>query len=339
MIRLLPWLWAALLRLLGVRRGQSEQPSVSPLLLLQNHVDALRGDMNVQLGEIRKTLTDTQEGVGNRLQETTKAMGDVREGLGKLEGATAQILEVGQGVRRLEDVLRPPGLRGSLGETLLEQMLSQILPKELYDTQYRFSTGEAVDAIIRLPAGILPIDSKFPLDAFRDMISTEDENERHKRRRDFQNAVKGQVEDISRKYIRPDEGTLDIAFMYIPAENVYYEVILRDEDNLGLVNHCHEFRVVPVSPTSFYGHLQALVTGFRGLRIEENARVVLGALDQLRGDLSRFEGDFGTLGNHVRNAYNKYQDAQQDLATFSRRLEGIERLPGAAEKQLPPPEP
>ena len=340
MFRLLVWLWSALLRLLGIHRDGVQKISTDPLFLLQQEMHALRAQMDTQLGELRTTLNTTQEGVGTRLFEATKTIGEVKEGLGKLEGATTQILEVGQGVRRLEEVLKPPSLRGPLGELLLENMLADILPKDFYDIQYRFRDGETVDAIIRLPNGVLPIDAKFPLDAFRDMITTEDENERRNRRRDFQRAVRGQVEDIAKKYIRPDEDTLNLAFMYIPAENIYYEVILRDQDRLGLLDHCLQYRVFPVSPLSFHAYLQALLIGFRGLRLEENARVVLGALSQLRGDLSRFESDFGILGTHVKNAHNKYQDTQKDLEIFSRRLEGVERLPAGPDRQslLPPSE-
>ena len=323
--------------MLGVRHGRPQEVAVNPVLLLQMEIQALRTDIGAQMGEFRNTLSTAQEGVGTRLLDNTKAIGEVRESLGKLEGATARILEVGQGVSRLEKVLRPPSLRGSLGEFLLEELIAQILPKEYYEMQYRFGSGEIVDAVIRLPVGLLPVDAKFPLDAFQDMISCDNQDERRRRRKDFQNAVKAQASDIAKKYIQPDENTLNLAFMYIPAENVYYEVILRDKDDAGLLKHCSQCRVFPVSPMSFYAHLQALAIGLRGLRIEENVQVVLNMLEQLRGDLTRFEGDFEVLGTHVRNANNKYQDAQHRLALFSNQLGNIERLPADSDQQTPLP--
>ena len=336
MLHLLDWLRAFFRRLLGVGGDGRKPPSIDPVMLLQQEMHSLRSDLDSRFGQLQTSMNTTQENIGTRLLQTSSTIGEVKQGLAKLEGATAKILEVGQGVRRLEELLKPPSLRGSLGEFLLEELIGQILPKDLYKMQHRFNSGETVDAIIRLPAGDLPVDAKFPLDAFRDMTTSQDEEEKRKRRRDFHNAVRRQVEDIAQKYIRPDEGTLELALMYIPAENVYYEIVLRDEDGLGLLDHSLKHRVFPVSPLSFYAHLQALAFGLRGLRIEQNARMVLETLSRLRSDIDSFEGDFNVLGSHVRNAYNKYQDAQQGLNTVARKLETIEQLPTTSQQPTLP---
>ncbi len=240
--------------------------------------------------------------------------------IGGLSKATEQMLEVGRTINSLEDLLKPPKLRGGMGETLLEELLAQILPPEFYIFQYGFKSGEKVDAVVHLGDGFVPVDAKFPLESFRRMASIEDEKMRKTERKLFIRQIKIHVDSIAQKYILPDEGTYDFALMYIPAENVYYEAIIKDEDGEGLFPYAMQKRVIPVSPNSFYAYLQVIVRGLRGLKIEERAKEIMTQLSRLQDDEERFKKEFETLGTHITNARNKYDDAYRKLNSFEDKL-------------------
>jgi len=176
----------------------------------------------------QKSNQDIVDALSRRMQEiddsSRKSFERLSGSLGELSKATEQMLEVGKTINSLEDLLKPPKLRGGMGETLLEELLAQILPAEFYRFQYSFRSGETVDAIVNLGEGIVPVDAKFPLESFRRLISIEDEKQQKSERKVFIRQIKAHVDMIAMKYILPDEGTYDFALMYIPAENVYYEL-------------------------------------------------------------------------------------------------------------------
>jgi len=295
------------------------------------------GSVTSQLGQVTTHLSErlkesaeliqkTNEVVGERLDRTARAVGDVQGGLARLDEATRRMIEVGQNINSLQQILQPPKLRGGFGETLLENLLSRIFPREYYMLQHVFRTGATVDAAIRIGDGLVPVDAKFPLENFKKMVEESEEEKRKGARRAFVRDVKGHVADIARKYILPDEGTFDFALMYIPAENVYYETIIKDEGSDGegsLSDFALQQRVIPVSPNSFYAYLQAIVLGLKGLRVEKNARDIMVHLSRLQGDLRRFREDFIVLGKHVGNARNKYEEAQAALTRLETKLEGM----------------
>ncbi|MBI1979327.1 MAG: DNA recombination protein RmuC [Elusimicrobia bacterium] len=187
--------------------------------------------------------------------------------------------------------------------------------------QHVFKDGSAVDAIIRLKDGLIPIDAKFPLDNFRRMIESKDDKEQKDLRKEFVRNVKKHIETISQKYILPDEGTLPFALMYVPAENVYYEMIIRtgwEDDNFDLYAYATRKHVFPVSPNSLYPYLMTLSLGLRGLKIETRTKEILSQLARLNSDLGRFTNDFKLVGGHLSEAGKKYADATKRLE----RLEG-----------------
>ena len=198
----------------------------------------------------------------------------VSEKLGELSKTSEQIHEVGKNIATLQEILRPPKLRGGLGEQFLGELLSQILPSEFFTLQYTFSSGERVDAVVRLGEKLVPIDSKFPLDNFKRIIECKTDEERKAYQKTFYRDVKKHIDDIASKYILPQEGTYDFALLYIPAENVYYETITKDEsfgEEKGILNYALKKKVIPVSPNSFYAYLQVIVLGLKGLQIEKDA--------------------------------------------------------------------
>jgi len=245
--------------------------------------------------------------------------------------ATQEIKELGQSVSKLEEMLQAPKLRGGLGELLLEDLLKQVLPNGSYEMQYAFKNGQKVDAIIRTSGGLVPVDAKFPFENFRKMLEGSSDQEKRTAQRAFHADVKKHIDAIASKYIRADEGTFDFALMYIPAENIYYETIIKD-DLLGEHESLHSYsiqkHVVPVSPNSFYAHLMVIALGFKGLLIEKNAREIQQYLQRLVTELKKFTGLFETLGMQLNNAKNNFEKADKQLASFTDRLEGIQAEPG-----------
>ncbi|HEY4667155.1 MAG TPA: DNA recombination protein RmuC [Anaerolineales bacterium] len=272
-----------------------------------------------------------------KLQEgTVESFGRIQQSMGALTEAGRKMEAVAEEVAGLSDLLKVPKVRGGVGELLLGDLLAQMLAPEQFRINHSFRSGERVDAVIKLQAGLVPVDAKFPLESFQRAIAAEDDAVRSKHKREFARALKGHINDIARKYILPDEGTFDFALMYIPAENVYYETIIRDEalgDEGGILTHALEKHVIPVSPNSFFAYLQAIALGFRGLQIEKRAKEIMGFLDRLAGDLARFRADYEVLGGHLDNARKKYDEADKRLGRFEEKLGGVRdpdsQLPGA----------
>jgi len=207
-----------------------------------------------------------------------------------------------------------------MGETLLENLLAQILPKDYFSTQYRFQSSDAVDAVIRLGGHLVPIDAKFSLENFQKMQDAQDEAQKSAFRKKFTQDLKNRIDEIAAKYILPQENTFDFAFMYIPAENVYYELIIKED----ALSYSLSKRVIPVSPNTLYAYLQVVCLGLKGLKVEENAKNILKGLSALSVDMNKFKDDFNTLGSHLSNAKGKYDDSQKRLERFSEKLASIE---------------
>jgi DNA recombination protein RmuC len=228
------------------------------------------------------------------------------------------MLERAKDLARLEQALRPPKARGGFGELLLENLLRDRLPPSAYEMQYTFDSGERVDAIVRADRTI-PVDSKFPLDNYIRLSDAETDDERQLAERQFGRDVKQHIDAIAAKYIRPDEGTYDFAFMYIPVEGVYYELACGKTG--ALLAYAHERRVFPVSPTTFTAYLQVIALGLRGMKIEEHAHEVMAYVADLRRDFDRFADDFEKVGTHLGHAHSKYHDAGKRLDKFGTKLE------------------
>jgi DNA recombination protein RmuC len=333
---------AALWRVAGrLKDLEAARRSDESLLLLQREIETTRGEARqVQadtLGAVRQELTafstqmtaqmgQVRTGVTLELQHVSHAMGSVQGSLGKLGEVTQRVFDIGKDIAGLEQILRSPKVRGGLGETFLEGLLGQMLPREHYDLQYSFATGDRVDAVVRIGGRLVPIDAKFPLENFRRLLDETDDDKRRALRRAFGRDVKARVDEIAKRYILPDEGTFDFALMYIPAENVYYEIIVKDDTSEAdsPATYAMGRHVIPVSPNSLYAYLQVIVLGLRGLAIEKDAREIQARLTRLRGDVDKFRDSFDVVGKHLTNARNKYDDAAAGLDRVEAKLEGIE---------------
>jgi len=295
-------------------------------------IEYLRQSLERLSDSLSRSLNETTRSMNQRLDNTQRTIGEVQRSLGELQQATREMQQMGRDIRHLQEALRAPKFRGGIGELMLGDLLSQILPPEHYQLQYRFPDGAAVDAVIRLSSGLVPVDAKFPLANFPGAVEQGAEDRWRQKRRDFLRDVRKHISDIAEKYIRPEEGTFDFALMYIPAENVYYETIIRTEDDndASLFSYAISKRVIPVSPNSFYAYLQTILLGLKGMRIEQYARDILSHLGSLRADLERFAETFATMGHHLDNLSKKYAEGDKRLAGLQQRLATFERLPPAA---------
>jgi DNA recombination protein RmuC len=304
-------------------RAQLQESFTNQSQLVNQQLGQLTVHVNQQLTTVAKQLQEATGQIGNRLDHSTKVFGDVRDRLGSLAEATKQVQDVGKEIADLQKILKAPKLRGQMGELFLNDLLLQLLPPSYVSLQHRFKSGEAVDAAVRFSQGLVPIDAKFPLENFKRIIDAPSDDEGKKARKQFASDVKKHIDAIAVKYIVPDEGTFDFAMMYIPAENVYYEMIIKDEAATAdkqLSAYALSRRVIPVSPNSLYAYLQVILWGLRGLQVEKSARVIMTQLDALKSDLNKFCGLFDTMGTHLTNAGSKYQEASRQLDHFTDKL-------------------
>ena len=283
--------------------------------------------------------SDAQTKMANELKNTRDQISQIQRQLGEVQQAGKQMSQTAQ---TLEGILGGAKSRGSLGEVTLERLLEDSMPSSQYEMQYRFSSGEAADAVIKLrDKKLMAIDSKFPLDAYR-RISTEGEEAR----KAFAVAVKGHADAITRKYIVPDESTLDVALMFVPSESVYGE-LLQTADSKGqpLDAYCRDKKVIAVSPNTLYAHLCVIAMGMRGMQIEENAKRLFASLSGMEKQMKTFSEVFEKLGTHLKNAQQSYGEADKRFEKAQNTLDGmlgdgtVDVLPQSLMAELPfPPE-
>ena len=340
------WIAAAVVAILGAvgifvalksrgvadARGEALRKEMQSLLAAQSQATAaqisqLAQSLSAQLGQVTQQVqsgmasvgtiaSSAQKAVSEQLQASTQMLTSVHQQIGEMQQAGH---ELSAAAKQIEDVLGGAKTRGTLGEVALDRILADTLPRASYETQFRFSTGEVVDAVVRLSDKLLPIDSKFPLDGYRRLLDQGEEC-----RKDFSQAVRLHAESISKKYILPAEETLDIALMFVPSEGVYYE-LLRSVDGKGmpLDEYCRTRCIVPVSPSTLFAHLKIIFLGLRGMQIEENAKKLLGSLSGLKRQMDNFGEVYERLGTHLRNAQQSYADADRKLERARASLEEL----------------
>jgi DNA recombination protein RmuC len=278
---------------------------------VDGRLQAITATMDRRLGEL-----DTK--VDRRLEHAAKQTNAIHRQLGEVGQATSQMAEQAKELSQLQQILRPPKARGGFGELLLENLLRDRLPPTAFELQYGFAGGERVDAAIKVDR-IVPIDSKFPLDNFERMTAAENDIERQQFEKLFARDVKSHVDAIASKYIRPDEGTYDFAFMYLPSEAIYYELACGRTG--ALLAYANEKRVLPVSPTTLTAYLQVIVLGLKGLQIEQHAHEVMAYCAQLQKEFGKFKDDFELVGTHLDRAQKKFLESEKHLGKFETKLE------------------
>lgn len=308
--------------------------------LLQSQAQSMGGQIGQltqsvtqQLGQVQQALQQGVADTGNRVADAHRAMADQLARLGQELG---QVQEAGRQLSSaagtMQSILGGAKTRGMLGELTLERLLADTLPQTSFEMQYRFSTGSAVDAILRVDDKLVPVDSKFPLEAYRRLSESGEDA-----RKEFAQAVRKHADSIAEKYILPAEGTLDYALMFVPSESVYYELLMTEDARVGqLSEYCLRQRVIPVSPNTLYAYLGVILLGLRGLQIEENARKLLESLEGLKKQLDGFADVYEKLGTHLRNAQQSYVDAEGKLERAQVSLDSMTQgaLPEVAPKSL-----
>ena len=321
---------------LSAVRQEMQTSLAAQLQAVAGQLNHLMQSVTQQLGQVRQELmtgvtstgqlhADAQRDVAKQLKSSTDALVQMSQKVGEMQ-QTSQ--DLSKATQTLQSVLGGAKTRGTLGEVTLERLLADALPQAAYATQYRFaSTGAIVDAIVRSGERLLPIDSKFPLEAYRRLAEEGDEA-----RRDFSVAVRKHADSIADKYILPDEHTFDYALMFVPSESIYYELLMTEDSKYGrLEEYCRAKRIYPVSPNSCCAFLSAVAVSLQGQKIEENARHLLANLAGVTKQVETFTDVYDKLGTHLRHAQQSYEDADSKLTRARNSLEQM--------SQGAPPEP
>jgi DNA recombination protein RmuC len=257
-----------------------------------------------------------------RLDNAARVIGQVQKNIGEFS-------EIGRGMKDLQEFLSSPKLRGNIGEQVLKELLKQFLPKESFNLQYTFKSGEKVDAAIKTSGGIIPVDSKFPMENFRKMMAGPASAPGFgEAKHDFERDVRKHIDDIARKYILTEEGTIDYALMYIPSESIYYEIV----NNQALFDYAGEKRVLPVSPTTFYAYLKAILMSFEGQKIEDQAKEILSSLRAIKSDYGKVEENLSVLQKHLTNSYNMMGNVFSSFSQLGQKISSTQNL-GNTEKK------
>jgi DNA recombination protein RmuC len=293
---------------------------------LQQQLDSILKSADSTRNTLQDSLQKGQSTLTQGLQSSSDTLSKLNNQIGQLITASTQMQKVGDDVKRLQEILASPKLRGGLGEWSLENLLAQVLPKDSFEIQYSFRDGLKVDALIHLAGYSAPIDAKFPLSSFELLLKAEKDDERIRLRKQFHNDVIKHIDKIAASYIRPAEGTLDFALMYIPAENVYYEAIIKyPDDAKDVLQYSLDKKVVPVSPNLLYAYLMTVVMGLHGLQIEKQAAEIRQNLKKLNASFTDFTGTWDVLGKHIRNSYAQFDEGHKKLDRFGMELGNIQQ--------------
>ena len=333
----------AAIALFVVARRPQPGADMSGVDVLRASVDQLRASQAAALaemrGEFQRTLGTTEQQLVTQTAATQRTLSDVSKQLGALGQQSARIGELAKDIGSLQDLLRAPKPRGGFGELMLERLLTDCLPGDSFDTQYTYRDGSRVDAIVRTGGRIVPIDAKFPNESFTQIASAQTDEERRSRRRAFLQQVKRHVDSVSR-YVSPEDGSIDYAFMYVPSEAIYYEVIVSDggPDEPDILAYCADKHVIPTSPNTLLAYLQLVALGVRGLAMQERTRDLQQGIAQVRREFERFVALHDQLGHHLDNATKKFDETERALARASGAIEGLAQVPiasGGEQGELP----
>lgn len=272
--------------------------------------------MMIQMKEIRDSQTGASRAMNEQIRSFTQEATRIRDDL-------KQVQDKIKDVSSFQEIFKAPKLRGQWGEASLEHILAQHFPRELYEMEHLFLSGERVDAILKLPNGrILPIDAKFPVENFLKMIETAD-GQRDDFRARFISDLKGHIDKIAGKYIIPSESTVDFALMYIPAEAIYYEIVNNIGKEVDLTNYAWARKIILTSPNTIYLTLRTIEHWFKDTQISRQTQEILKRLDRVQQDAGKLMQDFRKLGAHLKNATASYDTSEKRLSLFSDKVERL----------------
>jgi DNA recombination protein RmuC len=311
-----------------IHRGRKDDQA---FLLLQNQIN----EVNKTLGD---NLNNTQEALQRQFSQSSRIIQEVTEKLTKLDETNKQVVGFAEQLRSLENVLTNPKQRGILGEYFLETLLKNVLPPSAYQMQYPFKDGEAVDAVIFVKDRIIPVDSKFSLENYNRLVEEQDPAARNRLEKQFKQDVKNRIDETA-KYIRPHEKTMDFAFMFIPSEGIYYDLLINrigaiKAQTRDLIEYAFKDKhVIIVSPTSFFAYLQTVLQGLRALQIEQSAQQIREHVERLQKHLISYDDFMRRLGNNLgttvnmyNSAYSEFKKVDKDVTKITEQESGIEPL-------------
>jgi len=296
-----------------VRRGPKEEKEET---YLKQDIDSLRREM-------REEISSTKEKVDRSFEKSTETYAKLQKELGSLQ-------EMGGHMKRIQEFLASPKIRGNLGEQILQDILEQIIPRDYFNTQYEFKGGGKVDAVIKTSQGLVAIDSKFPMESFREMAKAKSEEEKKRASQSFRRYLKSQITEVASKYILPQEGTVDFAIIYVPSEAAYYDIITKRQD---VLDYGYEKKVYFVSPNTFYYFLKIIMVGLQGAKIEESAKQILNSFKAIRRESDKLGEDLQKLEKHLDNARSAGEKVGSRYHKLSGRIDAAEQL-GAQKKEL-----
>ncbi len=314
-------------KLSSLSKQDSDKTLLEWLRTMQQSLETTNKTLNDSMQSNSTVMVRTLQENSRQLNERLDKAAEVIRDVGKEVG---QMSEIGRNMRELQDFLKSPKLRGNIGEQVLKDLITQIFPKNQFHLQYAFASGEKVDAAIQTDAGILPIDAKFPMENFQKLSKAKTDEEVKLYRKEFERDIKKHIDAIAKKYILPDEGTMDFALMYVPSESVFYEIVVMDD----LVEYARKQRVYVVSPTTLYAHLQTILLSFEGRKIEAQSKEVIKLLRGLQIDYEKVNDNLDLLGKHLGNASNQYVNVNKSFAGFGNKLSTIKQLGNESEEAV-----
>ena len=299
------------------------------LNLILQQINELNRTVDAKIGESTRHMN---ESVRNQLGESANLIREVTKGLTKLDETNRQVVSFADQLQSLQDILKNPKQRGILGEYYLETLLKNVLPPSNYQMQYEFANGEIVDAVVFVKDKIIPVDSKFSLENYNRLTEAKDPSEKDRLEKLFINDLKLRITETA-KYIRPTEGTMDFAFMFIPHEAIYYDLLINKigavtEDTENLIQRAAgKYKVIIVSPTSFLAYLQTVLQGLKAMQIEETAKDIIKRVGELGTHLKKYEEYHNKLGNSLDTVVNHFNAGSKE---FKKVDKDITRITGTA---------
>src|SRR3989339_95137 len=287
---------------------------------LEQQLKAQRETLDKQLGDQRQEVTKQS---GMMMQNLTQQLQNSQEVIGRVQKQLGGIEEFGKDIKDLSNVLKSPKLRGGLGEQFLYEILSNILPKELYATQYKFKDGSVCDAVVFTDRGTIPVDSKFPMENYKLSITTENPEERDKAKKLFISDVKKRIDEIASKYLLPAEGTTGQAVMYIPSESVFYDLIVNTPQ---VEEYARDKNVMLASPNTISYFLKVVLVAYRQHELQKHTSKILAALSGIKVETEKFGEDLDVLGRHISNSYKSMEGVKGRFTKISDKLDNVHTL-------------
>lgn len=308
--------------ILDLKKSTQKPQDEQGLKLLLLQMNELSQVVDRKLSETTKHMSDSMK---NQFSESAKLIKDVTEGLTKLDNTNQQVVSFADQLQQLQNILKNPKQRGILGEYYLETLLKNVLAPSQYQMQYGFKNGEIVDCVVFVKDKIIPVDSKFSLENYNRMVETTDNTEKLRLEKLFVNDLKLRIQETA-KYIRPNEGTMDFAFMFIPHEAIYYDLLINkigllSEDNENLIQRAAgKYKVIIVSPTSFLAYLQTVLQGLKAMQIEDTAKDIIKNVEQLGKHLKSYEEYHGKLGNALSTTVNQFNLGNKEFKKIDKDI-------------------